>query len=163
MDVTAKEAFRLGFLARCAQEGLTGEHLSARIKSAAEKQSILGMALLGLGAAGAYGLASGGIAGVLNGAGTVAGLIPAGGLLGGAALARGGVRDLASGAGVLAGLIPAGGLMAGAGLGYGAAKMTEPNITDSDIKAQELADTYRIYAEKAKANRRARQYRVARQ
>lgn len=133
MDVTAKEAFRLGFLARCAQEGLTGEHLSARIKSAAEKQSILGMALLGLGAAGAYGLASGGIAGVLNGAGTVAGLIPAGGLLGGAAL------------------------------GYGAAKMTEPNITDEDIKSQELADTYRIYAEKAKANRRARQYRVARQ
>lgn len=134
MDVTAKEAFRLGFLARCAEEGLTGEHLNTRIKSAAEKQSWLPLAL---------------------GLGTAA--------LGGAALARGGVRDLASGAGVLAGLIPAGGLMAGAGLGYGAAKMTEPNITDSDIKAQELADTYRIYAEKAKANRRARQYRVARQ
>lgn len=132
MDVTAKEAFRLGFLARCAEEGLTGEHLNTRIKSAAEKQSWLPL-LLGLGAAGAYGLASGGIAGVLNGAGTVAGLVPAGGLLGGAAL------------------------------GYGAAKMTEPNITDEDIKSQELADTYRIYAEKAKANRRARQYRVARQ
>ena len=135
MDVTTKEAFRLGFLARCAEEGLTGEHLNARIKSAAEKQSI-------------------------------GWLIPAAGLAaagaGGLAIARGGVRDLASGAGTLAGLIPAGGLLAGAGLGYGAAKMTEPNITDDDIKAQELADTYRIYAEKAKANRRARQYRVAR-
>jgi len=134
MDVTAKEAFRLGFLARCAEEGLTGEPLNARIKNAAEKQSWI-IPALGLGAT----------------------------AVGGLALARGGVRDLASGAGVMAGLIPAGGLLAGAGLGYGAAKMTEPNITDSDIKAQELADTYRIYAEKAKANRRARQYRVARQ
>ena len=134
MDVTAKEAFRLGFLARCAEEGLTGERLDTRIKSAAEKQS-LGWLLP------AAGLAAAGI-------GTAAAL-------------RGGLHDLASGAGTLAGLIPAGGLIAGAGLGYGAAKLTEPNITDDDIKAQELADTYRIYADKAKANRRARQYRVA--
>ena len=133
MDVTAKEAFRLGFLARCAEEGLTGEHLSARIKSAAEKQSWI-IPALSLGAT----------------------------ALGGLAIARSGVKDVTNGAGLLAGLIPAGGLLAGAGLGYGAAKMTEPNITDEDIKAQELADTYRIYAEKAKANRRARQYRVAR-
>ena len=134
MDVTAKEAFRLGFLARCAEEGLTGEHLSARIKSAAEKQSWI-IPALGLGAT----------------------------ALGGLAIARGGIKDITNSAGLLAGLIPAGGLLAGAGLGYGAAKMTEPNITDNDIKAQELADTYRIYSEKAKANRRARQYRVARQ
>jgi hypothetical protein len=133
MDVTAKEAFRLGFLARCAEEGLTGEHLDARIKSAAEKQSWWWT-------------------------------IPAAGVaaLAGGSLIRGGVHDAVSGLGTAAGLIPAGGLLAGAGLGYGAAKMTEPNITDDDIKAQELADTYRIYAEKAKANRRARQYRVAR-
>ena len=134
MDVTTKEAFRLGFLTRCAEEGLTGEHLNARIKSAAEKKSFVwALPALGLGAMGAYGLARGGIDGLTGGIGTMAGLIPAGGLLGGAAL------------------------------GYGAAKMTEPNITDEDIKSQELADTYRIYAEKAKANRRARQYRVARQ
>jgi hypothetical protein len=134
MDVTAKEAFRLGFLARCAEEGLTGDRLETRIKSAAEKQSwgwLIPAAIAGAGA-------------------------------GGLAIARGGLHDLASGAGTLAGLIPAGGLLAGAGLGYGAAKMTEPNITDDDIKAQELADTYRIYADKAKANRRAREYRVSR-
>jgi hypothetical protein len=133
MDVTAKEAFRLGFLARCAEEGLTGDHLEARIKSAAEKKSWWWT----IPAAGAATLAGG-------------------------SLLRGGIHDAVSGAGTLAGLIPAGGLLAGAGLGYGAAKLTEPNITDDDIKSQELADTYRIYAEKARANRRARQYRVAR-
>ena len=31
MDVTEKEAFRLGFLSRCAEEGLTGKDLQARI------------------------------------------------------------------------------------------------------------------------------------
>lgn len=133
MDVTAKEAFRLGFLARCAEEGLTGEHLDARIKSAAEKQGFVWMVPAGIAAAGlGYGVLRDGISGLANSTATMAGLIPAGGLLGGAAL------------------------------GYGAAKMTEPNITDEDIKSQELADTYRIYAEKAKANRRARQYRVTR-
>jgi hypothetical protein len=137
MDVTAKEAFRLGFLSRCAEEGLTGEHLSARIKSAAEKQSFLPMIPLALGVLGTAGLGYG--------------------------LVRGGVDGVVDNASAMAGLIPAGGLLAGAGLGYGAAKMTEPNITDEDIKSQELADTYRIYAEKAKANRRARQYRVSRQ
>lgn len=132
MDVTAKEAFRLGFLARCAEEGLTGAHLETRIKSAAEKQSLVWLLPAGLAAAGlGYGLIRDGVSGLANSTATLAGLIPAGGLLGGAAL------------------------------GYGAAKMTEPNITDDDIKSQELADTYRIYAEKAKANRRARQYRVA--
>lgn len=34
MDVTEKEAFRLGFLHRCAEESLTGEALNTRIKVA---------------------------------------------------------------------------------------------------------------------------------
>jgi hypothetical protein len=42
MNLTEKEAFRLGFLARCAEEGLTGESLQSRIKNAGEKQAILG-------------------------------------------------------------------------------------------------------------------------
>jgi len=133
MDVTAREAFRLGFLSRCAEEGLTAEALETRIKSAAEKKSwvLPTAAVVGAGLAGSN-------------------------------FIRGGLQDVVSGVGTLAGLIPAGGLLAGAGLGYGAAKATEPNITDDDIKAQELADTYRIYAARAKANRRARQYRVSR-
>ncbi|NBT76095.1 hypothetical protein EBZ80_26315 [bacterium] len=34
MDVTEKEAFKLGFLKRCAEEQLTGEALNARVKAA---------------------------------------------------------------------------------------------------------------------------------
>jgi hypothetical protein len=34
MDVTEKEAFKIGFLYRCAEEGLAGTTLQARIKSA---------------------------------------------------------------------------------------------------------------------------------
>lgn len=34
MDVTEKEAFKLGFLQRCAEERLTGSDLELRIKSA---------------------------------------------------------------------------------------------------------------------------------
>lgn len=36
MDVTEKEAFKLGFLYRCAEEGVAGEELQARVKTAAE-------------------------------------------------------------------------------------------------------------------------------
>ena len=35
MDVTEKEAFKLGFLQRCAEEQLAGENLNERIKAAA--------------------------------------------------------------------------------------------------------------------------------
>jgi hypothetical protein len=34
MDVTDKEAFRLGFLKRCAEEQLTGDALNERVKAA---------------------------------------------------------------------------------------------------------------------------------
>lgn len=34
MDVTEKEAFKMGFLYRCAEEGLAGENLHGRIKAA---------------------------------------------------------------------------------------------------------------------------------
>ncbi|NDD52612.1 hypothetical protein EBZ39_01820 [bacterium] len=101
VDVTSKEAFRIGFLTRCAEEGLTGDALQARIKQA----------------------------GIL---GTI---------------------------GQAAGLPAAVGLGTGAALGYGAAKLTEPDITEDDIKAQELADTYRVYANKMRAARLAAKYR----
>jgi len=82
---------------------------------------------------------------------------------GGLAALRGGAGELGSSLGTLAGLPIAGGLAAGSALGWGAAKATEPDISEEDIKAQELADTYRIYANRAKANRKAHQYRVSRQ
>jgi hypothetical protein len=55
---------------------------------------------------------------------------------------------------------PAAAIVGGGALGYGAAKMVEPEINDDEIRAQELADTYRLYAEKAKAHRKVRQYRL---
>lgn len=123
MDVTNKEAFRLGFLTRCAEEGLTGEELRGRIKQAF---------MVPTGYA-----------------------VPALAVLGGLALASGQGGSL----GTIAGLPSAVGLAGGAALGYGAAKLTEPDISADDIKAQELADTYRVYARKMEAARKARQYR----
>lgn len=122
MDLTEKEAFRLGFLTRCAEEGLVGEDLRARLKQASAADYVLPAVTGGLGL-------------------YLASRIP--------------------GVGPLVGLVPAAGLMAGSALGYGAAKMTEPDVSSDDIKAQELADTYRIYAQRARANRRAKKYRQA--
>jgi|APCry1669188879_1035177.scaffolds.fasta_scaffold05051_5 hypothetical protein len=60
--------------------------------------------------------------------------------------------------------LPAGlGLALGGGLGYGAAKMDEPEITPDDIKAQELAKTYKTYTDRLKSRRAYQQYRAARQ
>ncbi|NDD52538.1 hypothetical protein EBZ39_01445 [bacterium] len=131
MDLTDKEAFRLGFLARCAEEGLHGAQLQERIKSAAEKQAIWPV-LLGLG-----------------------GLTLAGQAI------TGGLSKAIDSTALLAGTVPAAGLALGSGLGYGVARATEPNITDDDIKSQELADTYRIYADRARAKSKARKYRQA--
>jgi hypothetical protein len=49
--------------------------------------------------------------------------------------------------------------LGGAGLGYGIGKMVEPQLNDDEIKAQELAATYKLYADKARARRKARKYR----
>lgn len=122
MDVTEKEAFRLGFLARCSEEGLVGEQLEERVKQAWLPVGWAVPAIAGLG-----GLAL--LSGNLGAAGTIVGL-PA-----------------------------AVGLGTGAALGYGAAKVTEPPISDEDIKAQEIADTYKVYANKMRAARQASQYR----
>jgi hypothetical protein len=60
--------------------------------------------------------------------------------------------------------LPAGlGLALGGGLGYGAAKMDEPSVTPDEIKAQELAKTYKTYTDRIKARRAYQQYRAARQ
>jgi hypothetical protein len=125
MDLTEKEAFRLGFLTRCAEEGLTGEDLRGRVKQASVNPADW-LLPIGAGGLGLY------------------------------------LASRSPVVGPLVGLVPAAGLAAGSALGYGAAKVTEPNISADDIKAQELADTYRIYAQRARANRQAKKYRQAR-
>lgn len=54
------------------------------------------------------------------------------------------------------------GLAAGGGLGWGAAKMTEPNIRDEDLRAQEIEQVYRTQAKRLKARRDYEKYRQAR-
>lgn len=104
MDVTEKEAFRLGFLARCAEEGLVGDALNERIKQSS-----------------------------------------VGGLL----------TDLATAGPALAFGVPAAAGLVGGGLvGTGLAKFTEPNISEDDVKAQELAQTYKVYADRLRAKRK---------
>jgi hypothetical protein len=146
MDISAKDAFRLGFLTRCAEEGLTGEALQARIHATTHPEKTAGWgAALGIpaGAAALYGLLSWGGKNTADAARTA--VSTTGMLARGAA----GLGTAAAGAG----------LLGGGALGYGAAKMTEPEISDDDIKQQELAETYRIYAERARAKRQARKYR----
>jgi hypothetical protein len=133
MDINEKDAFKLGFLARCAEEQLTGPALDARLEKVAElnkqaagwteyspaKWSLPGMDMLGAGGKALLGYAQ-----------------------------------------ALYAVPPALSILGGSAAGYGAAKMMEPQISDDEIRAQELADTYKLYAEKAKARRKVKQYRL---
>ncbi|NBP57474.1 hypothetical protein EBU71_13245 [bacterium] len=113
MSDIARDAFKVGFLTRCAEEGLTGAAIDARL-ALLEKR------------------ANGGLSDFINAGTTLTVGLPIGlGVLGGGAL------------------------------GYGAAKMTEPVVSDDAIKAQELAHAYRVYANRIKARRAMKQYRPA--
>lgn len=137
MSLTEKDAFKLGFLARCAEEQLHGAALEQRIAAAgawadSEKtaSSLVKFSPLEIGGGSLSSTAWDALKGV--------------GMLG---------------ASILTAPFPLVGV-GGAGLGYGAAKMLEPNISDEDVKAQELAATYKLYADKAKARRKSRKYRT---
>jgi hypothetical protein len=107
MATAAQDAFKIGFLTRCAEEGLTGEALETRLALVEKRAAGAAEALAALGIG-----------------------------------------------------LPIGvGLVGGGALGHGAAKFTEPQISDEQIKAQELANTYRVYADRLKAKRRMKQYR----
>jgi len=107
-NVDAKTAFKMGFLTRCSEEGLTGADLDSRIKQA------------------------------------------------------GAIGDIVNGVAGLNGLPLAAGLVAGGGLGWGAAKLTDPQIDDETLKSEELANTYRAYANRLRSRKKALQYRPAR-
>lgn len=72
------------------------------------------------------------------------------------------VVDAAKPVAALAVGVPVGlSLAAGAAGGYGLAKLNEPDVDEDDIKAQELARTYKIYADRIKARQAYLQYRKA--
>ena len=142
MSLTEKDAFKLGFLARCAEEQLRGEALEQRIAAAGawadNEKTASGWVKFS-----PFDLGGGSLGG-LNSAAWSA--------LKGIGMA---------GAGILTAPFPVVALGGGAA-GYGAAKMLEPDVSDEDVKAQELAATYKLYADKAKARRKSRKYRLER-
>ena len=119
MDVNEKEAFKLGFLYRCAEESLTGADLDGRVKAAAD-----------LCKSGAFDF------GVLNNA-----------------------FDATKGIATVPLML---GTVAGGLGGHLAAKLTEPDVDEEDLKAKELAAAYKAYAARAKTNRKLRLYRPER-
>jgi hypothetical protein len=133
MEITAQEAFKLGFLARCAEEKLAGAELEARLEKIAE-----------------FNKQAAGLADLIN-------LSPIN--LGLGSIGWGARKSLA-GLAQLYAVPPAAAIMGGSALGYGAAKMVEPRVDDDEMKAQELATTYKLYAEKAKNRKKLRQYRL---
>lgn len=118
MDVNEQEAFKLGFLYRCAEESLTGSALDGRVKAAADlcKSGALDLSMF-------------------NPAGALSNIAMAPVMLG----------TVAGGLG-----------------GHLAAKLTEPDIDEDDLKAKELAAAYKAYAARAKTNRKLRLYRPER-
>lgn len=113
MSDSAKDAFKIGFLTRCAEEGLTGAALSARLEKAAQ-----------------FDEKSAGVVADITNTGLTAAGIPLGAAL-----------------------------LAGGGLGYGAAKLTAPKLDEDEMKNQELINTYKVMAARAKAQRKLRSYR----
>lgn len=123
MEITPQEAFKLGFLARCAEEKLTGSALDARLEKVAElnkSASILPSWLPGSGVA----------------------------------------NDITAGYLALLSLPFGASILGGSALGYGAGNLVEPQIHDDELKANELATTYKLYADKARNRRKAVRYRA---
>lgn len=136
-NLDADTAFKAGFAVRCAEEKLTEEEISARIKLASallEKEAVHPF----LAAAGKYLLGGlGSAAKTVVDPATYVSLAKGLGTVGLAGLATGGV---------------AGGL-GGAGLGFAAAKANEKDIDVEDIKAKEIQQTYDHYAQRMAARR----------
>lgn len=122
MEMSEQDAFKLGFLTRCAEEKLTGDALNARLEKISQftKKAV-------------------GLPGVPS---------------------LDDLKNLTLGY-VAAMTLPFGAsILGGSALGYGAGKMVEPEIDEDEIRSRELADTYKLYADKAKSRRKAVKYRA---
>lgn len=132
MDVAEREAFKQGFLQRCAEEGLTKEAFESRM----EKAAVLPLAA---------------VAPWLLAAGTSA--------MAAYPYVAGGAKAVGTGLAGLSAVAPLAGLVGGGALGYGAAKLTEPDTDPEQVKADEIANTYKVYAQRAAARKRLKSYR----
>lgn len=132
MDITPQDAFKLGFLARCAEEKLTGAALEARLQKVAEFNKTAAEPWIKWAP------------------------ITQNSLVGGVGSVASTGLDLLK---AIYAVPPAAAILGGGAAGYGLAKAVEPTINDDEVKAQEIADTYKLYTEKAKARKKMRQYR----
>lgn len=144
-SIDEKTAFKMGFASRCFEMGLEPDQVKEAMEKSALMSKILPMLAKlkptwkGTGAAALGGFGSG--------------LLSGGGLFNAA-------KDIS---GATIGLGGAAGLLGGAGLGYGLAKLQEEDVDEDEIKSKELADTYKVYTDRLKAQRAYQQYRRARE
>jgi len=160
-SIDEKTAFKLGFAHKCFEMGLEPEHVKEAMEKSASWARILPYLdprkLGPLLSAGWKSLPSARTAGRMA--------RDAGLGLGGAAYGLGasGLFNAAKDySGLILGLGGAAGLAGGAALGYGKAKLDEKEVDEDEIKSKELADTYKVYADRLKAQKAYRQYRQAR-
>jgi hypothetical protein len=143
MSLTPRQAFKFGFLLRCADENLSEEETQGRIKLAMDRLTWDGQpvpidaAIIEREIAEWEKQAAGGIIGGLGqGLGAVGGLL----------------KDLG-----WVGLL--GGAGAGALGGYSAARMTKKDVDPKEMKKQELIAAYKQQAERIRRQMAARSYR----
>lgn len=130
MPLTPEQAFKVGFLLRCGDEGLTAEEIAERVKAAATMEK-MAFPILGP---------------LLTGAATATGSF-VGGLPGRAVQLAG---ALAPAVGVAAVGAP---VLAGAGLGYLGAKATASDSDDLEqAKQDEIEGEYYRLAQEARRN-----------
>lgn len=119
--MTEKEAFKAGFLARCAEEQLTGAALQARLTAAENLMKSAADSTL---------------------------TAPLSAALSGTTMLAAAPLMLAAAGGGLAGHV--------------AGQLNQPDLDEEDIKARELAATYKALAARARTNRKLRIYRPER-
>jgi hypothetical protein len=146
MSLTPKQAFKFGFLLRCADENLSEAEQQERIKYAMDRLTWDGETPLRIDAT----IVESTIAEWEKQA--------AGGIVGGIGQGLGGLANLAKNLGWM-GLV--GGAGVGAGGGYLAAKMSEKDIDPDEVKKQELIAAYKQQAERIRRQMAARSYRQA--
>lgn len=138
MSLTPRQAFKFGFLLRCADENLSDAEVQARVKYAMDRFTWDGQRALPIDRSVVLQALTdwekqANVAGLLRGGVNLAKNLGWWGLMGGA------------GAGALG--------------GYTAAKMTEEDIDPNEVKKQELIAAYKQQAERIRRQMLARSYR----
>lgn len=159
-SIDDKTAFKLGFATRCFELGLEPAQVKEAMEKSATLGALLGRALPYLKPVYTHALKPlGSFIGRASRNPTVA-TVAGIGTLGGLNNWINAAKDISGGMISLGGGL---GLLGGAGLGYGLARMNEEDVDEDEIKAKELADTYKVYTDRLKSQRAYQQYRKARE